>query len=230
MTSIKPEDIPIFINSRDRLNCLTQLVTWLEWAGMQRIYIVDNASTYPPLLEYFSRSSHSVLRLDRNYGYLALWESGVHDEFAGQPYIYTDPDVLPTEDCPSDFAVRFLELLHKHPQYGKVGFGLKLDDLPHHYSMRHHVIAHESQFWADPIEPGVYHAVVDTTLALYRPGCMGGWWQPAIRTGVPYLARHLPWYADSAHPTEEDRYYRRHLGEGGTHWSEATPSVGSPSG
>ena len=67
------------------------------------------------------------------------------------------------------------------------------------------------------IEPGLFRADVDTTFALNRartPGFEG----LAARTGWPYVARHLPWYADSANPTDEARYYRSHTDAGVNSW------------
>ena len=43
------EQVPIFINSRDRVTPLRELVEWCEHAGQTRIYLVDNDSTYPTL-------------------------------------------------------------------------------------------------------------------------------------------------------------------------------------
>ena len=57
--NIKDEDyqqIPIFINSRDRLICLQRLIDWLQNAGYRNIYILDNDSTYPKLLNYYLKS------------------------------------------------------------------------------------------------------------------------------------------------------------------------------
>jgi hypothetical protein len=42
----------------------------------------------------------------------------------------------------------------------------------------------------------------------------------ALRTGSPYLARHLPWYVDSSRPTDEDRYYRDHLDPAVNNWDQ----------
>ena len=44
--------IPIFIVVRDLLSPLQQLVAWLERAGHERIVLIDNDSTYPPMVEY----------------------------------------------------------------------------------------------------------------------------------------------------------------------------------
>ena len=52
---------PIFINCRDRITCLSVLVDWLEKAGHENIYLLDNDSSYPPLLEYYEQTPHTVV-------------------------------------------------------------------------------------------------------------------------------------------------------------------------
>ena len=42
--------------------------------------------------------------------------------------------------------------------------------------------------------------------------------EPALRTGAPYLARHLGWYEDSAHPSDELLHYRAHADPLTTNW------------
>ena len=90
---------PIFICSRDRVSCLRRLVDWLEQAGHERIVIVDNASTYEPLLDYLDGSPHQVVRLAENHGKRALWRAGLAPS---DWFVYTDPDILPMDDCPLD--------------------------------------------------------------------------------------------------------------------------------
>ena len=78
----------------------------------------------------------------------------------------------------------------------------------------------EGKFW-DPaieIEPGIYAAGVDTTFALYRPLERRHELMRAVRTGKPYVARHLPWYIDSNHLSEEDTYYRDHADTTMSNW------------
>jgi hypothetical protein len=41
---------PVIIIVRDRLKPLALLVDWLERAGAQRLVLLDNDSTYPPLV------------------------------------------------------------------------------------------------------------------------------------------------------------------------------------
>jgi FkbM family methyltransferase len=214
---------PIFIISRDRLTPLRNLVDWLETAGYRRLVIVDNASTYPPLVEYLASSAHTVLRLSENIGHRAPWASGAVDEFArGQWYVVTDPDVLPIGECPPDALEHFHRLLLRYPTYEKAGFGLKIDDLPAHYAHRSEVRAWEKQFERKRLERGVYQARIDTTFALYRPsdGSYRHQSRRSIRSGHPYLARHLPWYADSAHPTPEEAYYRSRMRLDVNNWDQ----------
>ena len=201
--------MPVFIISRDRLDPLEKLVSWLELEGMTNIIVVDNASSYPPLVEYLDRTPHKVVRLDRNVGHTAPWSAGLVGKLAsGVPYVVTDPDVVP-EDAAHGAVEHMCWLLNRHADFVKVGLGLRIDDLPDHYEVKDRVLEHERQFWMRPVPGGAFHAVVDTTFALHRSGvgyCLG----PALRTGPPFLAQHDPWYMDSSDPPVEFTYYRTH--------------------
>ncbi len=210
--------IPVFVICRDRVSCLQLLVSWLESAGHERIYFVDNDSSYAPLLEYYESTPHTVIRLNENLGHRAPWKSGVVPEVARGPYVVTDPDVLPTEECPTDAVLALLDALGRHPGACKAGLGLVTDDLPEHFALRGYVRAWEEQHWKHQVEPGLYSAPIDTTFAVYRAGLPFAK-KPALRTGPPYLARHLPWYADSANPTEEERYYESRVRAQSHTWS-----------
>jgi hypothetical protein len=200
------------------LTPLRQLVAWLEKAGVERICLVDDASTYQPLLDWYETCPHLVVRLETSVGQLAPWLSGtINTHAAGEAYVVTDPDVLPDDDCPLDAIDHFRRVLDGFPEIAKVGFGLRIDDLPRRYRLRRSVQAWESQFWRHPAAPGLYRASIDTTFALYRahtPPTMG----PALRTGWPYVARHLPWYSDSRNPTAEETYYSAHARRDVTSW------------
>ena len=210
--------IPIIINNRDRLHPLRQLIGWLERAGHRNIVIVDNDSTYPPLLAYYRRCPYKVIRLGENVGHLAAWTCGIIEQLASDQYfVVTDPDIVPVHYCPTDALSHFRNALDRYPDCSKVGFGLKIDDLPAHYQFAAEVEAWESQFWTKTVEPGLYESHIDTTFALYRPNSphqtSGG-----LRTGEPYVARHTPWYANTRRPNREERYYRAHARADVNHW------------
>lgn len=217
-----PKQIPIIINNFNQLTYLKCLINRLERAGYRNIHIIDNHSSFPPLLEYYGQCPYTVYRLEENIGFQALWKTGIFEKFKRSYYVYTDPDVLPVDECPDDFIEHFLAIMKQHKRAEKVGFSLRIDDLPDCYLQREQVIAHERQFWAKEIGTGLYRAAIDTTFALYRPFARdkSNRIECNIRTGYPYTARHLPWYSDSRNLTDEQKYYVSHIRGGGTMWSE----------
>lgn len=209
--------IPIIINSFNRLSCLKDLVDFLEKTIRNNIIILDNNSTYPPLLEYFENMPHELIRLDKNMGHEALWHSGHIKRFKPSYFVLTDPDVVPVDECPEDFMQYFYNLMQEHPKYKKVGFGLKIDDLPDHNPHKASIISWENQFWQTKVTDKTWRAQIDTTFALFHPSHPGSWgW--AIRTDYPYIARHTDWYIDPNNLTEEYIFYKN-TRQGVTHWS-----------
>lgn len=221
-----PKTIPIIINSYNRLSALKQMIAFLEQKGYKNIIILDNQSTYQPLLDFYKVTTHKVIFLEKNFGHLALWESGLDRNFSDAFFVYTDPDVIPGEDCPSDFMKIFLRLRFKYPEYKKVGFGLKTDDLPDAYLYKEKVLEWEKQFWEKQIEKDVYSAQIDTTFALYAPGfkfSTGKEFYKALRTGGKYLARHLTWYTVMDLQTEEELFYKKTASKSAS-WTHQTNS------
>jgi hypothetical protein len=213
------ETVPVFINVRDRLSCLVQLLKWLERAGHRNITLIDNASTYPPLVNFLDQSNYRTIRLRRNLGHTALWKvKELRSAIAEQWFVYTDPDVVPADTCPLNVVVLLHRQLQEAPFYLKAGLGLRLHDLPDCYYLKQSVIDWEQHLIGKEIAPDVFEADVDTTFALYRPGTpyITG---PSIRFQGMYSARHLPWYSDSSKLDEEERYYRRYASPGVTTWN-----------
>jgi len=213
------KNIPIIINNRNRLTYLLRLISWLEKNGFNNIYIIDNNSTYEPLLKFYDCKKYKIFQLKENVGHLALWKTDIFNLFKRNYYIYTDPDVVPSEECPSDAIEFFMKKLNQYPQIEKIWFGLKIDDLPDSYQNKQKVIEWEKKFWEKEIEPGIYDADIDTTFALYRP-FYNGHLRPlkAYRTGGKYVARHLPWYENLSQPTDENDFYKKNVKPGSSHW------------
>jgi hypothetical protein len=208
-TNLDDYQIPIILNNYNKLEHLVQMVDYLVGAGHTNIYIIDNNSNYPPLLDYYLKTKHTVFKLNKNVGFLALWRTIIYTRFSNSYYVYSDADILPTRECPTDFISYFKQLLSQYTEVEKVGFGLKIDDIPEHYPLKANVINWEKQFWEYEIDTGVFQAPIDTTFALYRPGIKGGSELKALRTGYPYLAHHLPWYIDTNNLSEEEVNYQR---------------------
>jgi hypothetical protein len=211
---------PIFINAKDRKTCLQTLIERLIAQGYWNIHIINTWSTWPPMLHYLKSLRFPVYHCQPRPAVKdALWNCEILklSGYRGSHFVYTDCDVVPDENCPDDWMKRLYDLLEKYPSFKKAGLGLRIDDLPECYALKGEVVAHESQFWNTVLEPDVFSAQIDTTLALYRPDTVG--LCDAIRTGGKYVARHLPWYYDSGHQSEEHVYYLDHLAKNSTMWS-----------
>lgn len=205
-------EVPIIINNRNRYTFLKLMVDQLQSFGYRNIFILDNDSTYPPLLEYYKTVKANVIYLKQNIGYKALWESNAFEQFKNRYYVYSDPDILLQPDCPKDFVYQLYAHLIRYPAKEKAGVALKIDDLPDHYSHKQEAIRNEKPFWEKQLEKDVYDAPVDTTLALYRPLAFGNAEEcEAIRVGGKLAAQHLTWYLDSANLSEEELFYKNSI-------------------
>jgi hypothetical protein len=135
----------------------------------------------------------------------------------GEWFVYTDPDVVPVDECPLDAVAHLKELLDQNPE-PKAGLGLYLDDVPETCRSLEweRILVGEDR----EIEPGVFMADIDTTFALYRPGARFSF--GALRTGWPYVARHMPWYTAGRELSEEDAFYLDHAAGGheGSSWKD----------
>ena len=218
---------PIFLISYNRPSMLKAVIERLqELNADENIIIIDNNSTFPPLLDYYTSTSYEVIHLPKNFGHTVLehlWADSLFRkkyQLDKTDYVYTDCDIVPHHDCPNHFLDYFKELLQKFHWAEKIGFGLKIDDLPNYSSL----IAHKDQnkewgqiwqrqtsFWETQLETQVYKAPIDTTFALRRAGTKPGLTWNAIRTGHPYIAHHLPWYLDERKFDDEYLYYLKSI-------------------
>ncbi|MBA3680811.1 MAG: glycosyltransferase family 2 protein [Bacteroidetes bacterium] len=213
-------NVPIVINNRNRYTCMLQLINWLERNNYSNIIILDNDSTYAPLLEYYKTTKHKVIFLKRNVGYMALWETEFFKNIKKGFYVYTDPDVIPNPFCPGNIVYKLYSVLSKYNSIEKAGAALKINDLPDQYDQKKNVLEWEKIYWEKHVEKNVFDAVVDTTFALYKPLAFGNAeMSKAYRVGGEYEFLHLPWYIDSNNLTEEEKYYRNNVLKTSSQWS-----------
>ena len=213
-------DIPVFIVNRNRLQALQRLVQWLLHAGTRRVVILDNASNYPPLLQWYQALPPGVntLLLPENHGPYVLWQQGVH-RVLDTPFVLTDSDIVPASFCPADLIGTLLQQLQRFPDAKKVGPALRIDNLPDHYAEVDTVRKWESQFWERPVAPGMFAAPIDTTFALYPARAEFSNEPCNLRLGHPYIVEHTPWYVDEAALGDEERHYRAHTSVVHSNWS-----------
>lgn len=208
-------DLPVYIICYNRLSYLQQIIRCLEEYNITNIHIIDNCSSYPPLLEYLRKTPHKVHKMKENYGHMVFFKA---DEFKNvrenEYYVLTDPDVIPVDECPADFMSYFYQILQKFPKVTKVGFSLKTDDIPDDIPSAKITRLWEIQFYRKKLKntvPYWYDSYIDTTFALYRPlkTMNKNDFFKAIRVGAPYEARHLPWYKKPSEMTDEDKFYNQ---------------------
>lgn len=225
--------IPVFIISFNRLTYLKATIESLEKIGICNINIIDNASTYPPLLQYYHEINYRIFYMDKNYGHKVFWENDFFKKYRRRFYIVTDPDLVFVEDCPGDLIPRLFNALKAAPYVRKVGVSLKIDDIPEQAKFYKEVIRWESKYYADKLPfIDAYLAETDTTFALYMPDNLdiSENFYSGIRLNYPYQARHIPWYKKENEISDEDRYYAEHQTNGWWTIANATPSAEAMSG
>ena len=202
--------IPVFIISYNQLSYVKQMVDWLKKYGFANIHIVDNKSSYKPLLDFLDQVDCYVHHMDKNYGHTVIWSSGQFDDvITNQCYIVSDCDIAPNPKLPKDFVCRLYEMLGKYPYITKIGFALNINDLPKTETNKI-VKQWERKFWEKEIDNGIYLADIDTTFALYRPGKLvmnTKQFYYAIRVAGNMTAIHLPWFETKE--TEESLFYKK---------------------
>jgi hypothetical protein len=202
--------LPVFIIMHDLVTWPKAMLTHLTQVTEVRPVLVDNASTYEPLLDYYKECPFEVVRLAENIGHHAPWIADLVTSRTDDLYVVTDPD-LDISGVPIDVLDHLTKGLRDYPDVTKAGLSIEVDDIPYDFPKRAEVLSWESPFWTCPIDDLWYGAPVDTTFAMYslakgyEARHVGG-----IRAARPYTARHLPFYLTRETMTEEYRYYMDH--------------------
>ena len=206
------KSIPIVIISFNQLFYLQKLVSFLLKYEYKNIIIVDNNSTYPPLLQYFKKIKTTVKihQLTDNAGHMVFWNNKeIFDLYSKGYYIITDADIVPIETCPENFVEKLMTVLNENLRITKAGLSLKIDDIPDSNPNKSAIVKWESQFWQKKVGKGQYKSATDTTFALYKPNYKykENRFYKAIRLDKPYQAYHGGWYIDFKNLSDEQKYY-----------------------
>lgn len=204
--------IKIVINNRNRLTTTKNMVEkLLELNPLEEIIILDNDSTYPPLLKWYDTlwSNVRVYYL-KNEGHLALWSTGL-DKKLDEYFVYTDSDIILNENFPKNWMSKMYQVLKKY-NTKKVSLALEINDLPDHYRYKNQVIRNENRWWLEQVEDGIYKADTDTTFSLYENIHDNVY--PSLRIAKDnMICKHKGWYDDIQNLDEEEQYYLNHLGD-----------------
>jgi glycosyltransferase involved in cell wall biosynthesis len=204
------EEIKVVINNRNRYTTTKNMVdTLLMLNSEEQIIIIDNGSTYPPLLEWYDGVSDFIdIRYHGNEGHLAVWATGLYKEL-GSHFIYTDSDIELNNQFPKDWKKTMFDLWVKYNK--KVALAIKTDDLPDHYRYKNQAIRNEGRWWLNKIEKDIYQADTDTTFFLIEN--FGDNQYDSVRIAYQnMICRHSAWYLDLDNLSYEEQYYLNNLG------------------
>lgn len=209
--------IPVFINVFNRLTTTRLLVEQVAKLQDARPILIDNASNYQPLLDWYSTCPYELIRLPENAGHHAPWRhvipagSQFARHYGASRYVVTDCDLC-LRECPPDVLSVLQEPFGWRQGIVKSGLSLRIDDLPEWQTT---VSQWESRFWSTKVSGGrFFMAAIDTTFAMYdamTPHRMAtkvvG--VKSVRSAPPYTARHIPWYLDASNLDDENQHYFR---------------------
>jgi hypothetical protein len=196
--------IPCIINNFNRVTTTKKLVEDLQRLGYTNVIILDNASTYPPLLEWYSTNPCTIKYLGKNCQSYAVYDCGVLDEFKNLPWVvYTDSDLELNPNTPNNFIEILIEKAEKYG-YTKAGLSIKIDDLPD-TKFANEYKEWEKKYWETPLEENVFDAQVDTTFCIIKPQLRFDY--KAIRVAGDMTCSHRPWYVDFNNLDQEELYY-----------------------
>ena len=215
--------IPVYVPCFNNPSYLEMMVDQLVGLGFCNVVVIDNGSTFPPMLSYFEQlpESVSLIRQLQNRGPRDLFTDPTNYAQLPDHFCLTDPDLQFNPDLPATFLDDLIEATETY-RIGKAGFALQISDhenmLQRKFpigSQEYFIWEWEEQFWKTPLSrtrsgDQIYRAEVDTTFALYNkkyfdptyPDCL-----KAVRIADRLACRHLPWYRDNLlTPDERDNY------------------------
>jgi glycosyltransferase involved in cell wall biosynthesis len=221
----RPKNCKVVINNRNRLTTTKNMVDkLLELNTDEEIIIIDNGSTYPPLLEWYNNINNPnvAVHFEKNEGHLALWATQL-DKQLGEYFVYTDSDIILPDEFPKGWKLIMYHLIKWYGSYDKIALALHIDDLPDYYRYKNQVKRNEARWWLEKYDSEMfdylYKADTDTTFAMMRN--FGDNCYKSLRISKPnMMARHHGWYLDLDNLDEEEKYYLNHLENTTTQYSK----------
>jgi hypothetical protein len=120
--------IPIFIICWNQYTYVKSIVEQLQKYPNIKIYIIDNKSTYKPLVDYLKiidgKNGIEVLYQPENYGHKVYERPDIYER-GGDMYIVTDPDLRLNTKMPANFREIMAKISEAH-KANKVGLALDI--------------------------------------------------------------------------------------------------------
>lgn len=194
------------------------MITQLRNRSCLNIIVIDNLSTYPPMVEYLDQIDRtvSVVRLPENIGPHYVFRNQVLFPALPPHFCVTDPDLEFNKNLPSDFMEQLLDLTEEF-KVGKAGFAIDISDKESMietefiiHGKRRKVWEWEFHNWSHRLRDQIYKAGIDTTFAVYNKKYFTKEkFYDAVRVAGDFTCRHLPWYKENRLPKDEEEFYRK---------------------
>ena len=204
---------PIYLTNMNRLSTTKKMVEDLFRLNPKAdITIIDNASTYPPLLKWYEEVKNDIKieRLDANHGPWVFFYGGIFQHCKQDYYAYSDADLELNPNMPPEWQEIMFDY---HQRYGKkCSLVLRTDDIEDparkaeieaHYNLT--TCFHPSD------EKDVYTGVTDMHFSFDAK--QSGYRYDSVRLAGDFMCRHIPWYNNFDNLSEEELYFLSHLPE-----------------
>ena len=184
--------IPVIINNCNLLTYPKQMVASLaEFDDIGDIIIVDNNSTYEPLLDWYATNPCKIVRTNSSH-HLTPWYINLPQQLKASFYVVTDPD-LDLSITPKDALVYLQDKIKYNNTYDKIGLSLKNWNVSSTSPYYQFLKDWSSITWdVSSLKNGLLtNQQVDTTFAIYdinRNPC-----GKSCATYLPYSVNHIPW-------------------------------------
>ncbi len=216
----------IFIMSYNLLESTRNMAEFFVQCGHEPV-IVDNDSSYPPLLKWLETCAYKVVStkgIQLSTFNRFVWEIPNLLDDVGEFYCVTDCD-LGFDGVPKDFCEVLANHIERSPGILKCGLSIRISDLPDNKYANSYRES-ESKNWESKDNYGFYGIPVDTTCAVYsvdRCNNIANMWRPenselpqnfldnsfffrSHRSPEPYTCKHIQWYADINNLSHEQLY------------------------
>jgi hypothetical protein len=213
--------IPIYIPTFNNPTYTSNFISQLERFNLNKITVVDNASTFPPMVKLLNEISnkYELIRLNKNRGpHLLIRDLNYYEKLPNY-FILSDPDIEISRNIPEDFINTLIEVSEEF-KIGKVGLALaipKEEELIEKFiymdGEKRSLIEWEEQFWENEVGKtsqgdSIFLTTLDTTFALYNKKYFNLEDRyKSLRIGGRYTSKHLGSYAKTIVPQEENEYY-----------------------
>ena len=213
--------IPVYIPTFNNPTYTNNFINQLERLNLSMITVVDNASTYPPMVKLLHEisSTYELIRLNENRGpHLLIRDLNYYEKLPNY-FILSDPDIEISRNIPEDFVKTLIEVSEEF-KIGKVGLALAIpseEELLEKFiyldGEKRSLIEWEEQFWENEVGKtshgdSIFLTTLDTTFALYNKKYFNLEDRyKSLRIGGRFTSKHLGSYAKTIVPQEENEYY-----------------------